>query len=82
MMFLVQTAHCRRSGWNQVVDKEEQCILRLQMDSLSDQEVKLTHSQVRWNQILFLVQVPDPGFGSLFHDHLMCVTQSQEVKVE
>jgi len=36
MMFLVERSHGRAGWWNNIVDKEEECILWPQMDSLSD----------------------------------------------
>ena len=43
MMFLVKLTHCRACGWDHIVNKEEQCILGSQVNSLSDEEVKLSN---------------------------------------
>src|SRR5690348_14018492 len=64
---------------NDVVDEEEQCFLRAQVDSgkakslgfsliakpLADQEVELADGQLRGHQVLLLVQVLEAGFGCL-----------------
>ena len=43
MMFLVELTHRCTCGWDHIVNKEEQCILRSQVNSLSDEEVKLSN---------------------------------------
>lgn len=55
-------------GGDDVVDKEEERVLRPQVDPLPDQEVELAHCQVRGHQVLLLVQVPDSGLQHLLHD--------------
>ena len=73
MVFLVQGSHGSRGWWNHIVNEEKEGILWSQMDPLSDQEVELSNSQVRGNQVLLLVQVSNPCFGSLFNDHLQWI---------
>lgn len=70
MMFLVNGAHGGGGGGNRVVDEEEEGFLRAEVDSLPDEEVKLPHSQVGWDQVLLLVQVPNLRLGSFLHNHL------------
>lgn len=68
MVLLVKAAHGGRGRGDDVVDEEEEGVLRPQADPLSDQEVELADSQVRGHQVLLLVQLGDPGFGCAFHD--------------
>jgi len=69
VVFLVEGSH-GGAGWgNDVVDEEEECVLGSQMDPLSDEEVELSDGQIGRDQILLFVQVADPRFGSLLHDH-------------
>lgn len=69
-MFLINGAHGRGSWRDGVVHKEEESLLRAEVDSLPDQEIELAHSQVRRDQVLLLVQVSDLGLWRLLHDHL------------
>lgn len=55
MMFLVQLAHGGGGRGNDVVYEEEESILGPEVDSLSDEKVKLTHRQVRGDQVFLLV---------------------------
>lgn len=41
--YLVQQSHGGWGGWNDVVYKEEESIFSPQVDSFSDEEVKLAH---------------------------------------
>jgi len=67
-VFLVEAAHGSRGRGDDVVDEEEESVLWPQADPLPDQEVELADSQVRGHQVLLLVQLGDPGFGSALHD--------------
>jgi len=69
VVFLIKRSHCSRGRRNDVVDKKEKRVLWSETDPLSDQEVKLTHSQVRGNQVLFLVEITNSSFWRLFHDN-------------
>lgn len=40
------------------------------MNSFADKEVELSDSQVRWHQILFLVEVSDSCLWGLLYDDL------------
>ena len=71
MMFLIQWTHCGWCWWNDIVNKEEQCIFCTQMNSLSDQEIKLSYSQVRRNQVFLFVQIANPCFRCLFNNNLI-----------
>ena len=43
MMFLVELTHRSACGWDHIVNEEKQCILSSQVNSLSDEEVKLSN---------------------------------------
>ena len=43
MMFLVKLTHCRTCGWDDIIDEKEQCILRSQVNSFANEEVKLSN---------------------------------------
>lgn len=45
-VLLVQGADGRRGRGNDVVDEEEECVFRSQLDSLSNEEVELADGQV------------------------------------
>ena len=45
VVFLVKLAHCRTCGGDHVIDKEEQCILCSQVNSLTNEEVKLSNCE-------------------------------------
>lgn len=46
MMLLVKRPHGSAGWWDHVVNKEEQSILRSEVDSLTNQKVKLTHCEI------------------------------------
>lgn len=69
-MLLVQRANGGRGRWNDIVDEEEEGVLGTQLDALTNQKVKLAHSQIRGDEILLLVQVANASIGCLLHDHL------------
>lgn len=69
-MFLVDGGECCTRRGDLIVDKEEESLLRAEVDSLPDEEVELANSQVRGNQVFLLVQVTDPCLGSFLHNDL------------
>uniref|UniRef100_A0A146LXZ0 Uncharacterized protein n=1 Tax=Lygus hesperus TaxID=30085 RepID=A0A146LXZ0_LYGHE len=69
VVLLIERTHGGRCRRNDVVDKEEQSVIRAQLNSLADEEVKLAYSEVRRHQIFLLVKIADPCFGSLLYDH-------------
>lgn len=46
MMFLIQSSHGGTGRRNNIIDKEKKCILWSEVDSFTDQEVKLANSEV------------------------------------
>jgi len=67
-MLLVKGAHRSGCRGNHIVDEEEERVLGPQVDTLSDQEVKLANSQIGGHKILFLVKITNSGLGGLFND--------------
>jgi hypothetical protein len=70
VVFLVNASHRGRCRRNLIVHEEEQSFFGPKMDPLSNKEVKLANSQVRWDEIFLFVQVTDAGFRSLLDDDL------------
>ncbi|GMR37017.1 hypothetical protein PMAYCL1PPCAC_07212 [Pristionchus mayeri] len=68
VMYLVQLSHRRHRLRDDVVDEEEEGVLRTEMDSLPDEEVELSDSEIRRDKILLLVQIPQSALGSLLDD--------------
>jgi len=67
---LVQCSHsCTRRRYH-IVDKEEQSILRAQMDPLANEKIELADSQVWRYKVLLLVQVCNSCFWWLLYNHL------------
>jgi len=69
VVFLVQQPHGSGGGWNDVVYKEEQSILRSQVNSFPDEEVKLSHCKVRGDKVFLLVQISYSCFGGFLHNY-------------
>jgi len=61
--YLVQGAHGGGGGGDHVVHEEEEGILWPQTDPLPDEEIELSHSEVRGHQVLLFVQISNPGLG-------------------
>ena len=68
--YLVEGTH-GSTGWgNHIVDEEEESVFWSQMDAFADEKVKLSNSQIRGNQVFFLVQISNTSFGSFLHNYL------------
>lgn len=57
LLLLVKLPHCQAGLRDSPVYKKEYCLLRRQLNPLPDDPHKLSHSYVRWNQVLPLVNV-------------------------
>ena len=68
-MLFVNAAHERGSEWQDFVDKDEDCLFRGELDALANHVYKLTHGQIRWHQVLFLVDRRDVAFLDFLDDH-------------
>lgn len=44
------------------------------MNAFANEKVELTDGQVRWHQVLFLVEIADAGFWCLFDNYLKIET--------
>ena len=69
-IFLVERADSCRGWRNDVVYEKEQCILGPELDTFTDQKVKLSNSQVRGYEILLFVEIANSGIGGLFNNYL------------
>lgn len=69
VVFLVKRSHGSGCRGDDVVDEEEKGVVRAELNSLTNEEVKLAYGQVRWHQVFLLIQISDPRLRSLFHDH-------------
>lgn len=56
-MLLVDGRHQGRCRGENLVDKDEDGLLRGELDALADHVDKLTNSQVRGDEVLFLVDL-------------------------
>jgi len=69
-LYLIQSSHCRAGGRNHIVDEEEESIFRAEVNSLTDQKIKLTNGKIGWHKILLLIQFTNSCFWQLLHNHL------------
>ena len=71
LVFLVDGAH-ESSGWRQdLVDEDEDGLLRAQLDALPDDVDELAHGEVGRYQVLLLVDCGDVRLLDLFADDLL-----------
>lgn len=69
-MLLVDGAHERGGRRQHLVDEDEDCLLRRQLDALADDVDELADGQVGGDQVLLLVDGRDVGFLDLLADDL------------
>lgn len=69
-MFLINRAHERRRGWQDLINKDKDGFLRAELDPFADHIDKLAHCEVGRHQILLLVDGRNIGFLNLFANHL------------
>ena len=69
-MFLVNAAHERGSGRQDLINEDEDGLLRAELDALADHVDELSNGQVCGDKVLLLVDGGDVGFFDLFADHL------------
>lgn len=72
-MLLVDTAHKRSSGWQDLVDEDKDGFLGAELDSLADYIDELADCQICWDEILLLVDSSDVRFLNLLADDLGCM---------
>ena len=76
-MFLVDAAHERSCGRQDLVDEDEDRFLGAELDTLADHVDELSDSQVGWDEVFLLVDSGDVRLFDFFADHL----QPSEEKV-
>lgn len=69
VMLLIESSHGGAGRGDDVVDKEEEGILGSEVDALADEEVELSDSEIRGDEVLLLVQVSNARLGRLLHNH-------------
>ena len=81
-MLLVDAAHQRRGRGQDLIDEDEDGLLRRKLDALADDVDELAHGQVGGDQILLLVDGRDVGFLHFFADHLCFFSSAKERQKE
>lgn len=69
-MLVVNTAHQSRSGWQHLIDEDENGLLGTELDSLANNIDELADSQVCGDEVLLLVDGCDVGFLDFLADDL------------
>ena len=68
LVLLVNGRHQRGSGWQHLVDEDEDRFLGGELDALADYVDELTDGQVRGHQVLLLVDRRNVGLLNLLAD--------------
>lgn len=79
-MLLVNAAHERGSGRQDLIDEDEDGFFRAELDALSDDVDKLADGEVGRDQVLLLVDGGDVGLLDFFADYL-CEGDNQHIEV-
>lgn len=69
-MFLVNAAHQRSRRREDLINEDEDGLLRRKLDTLADDVDELANGEVGGDEILLLVDRGDVGFFDLFADYL------------
>ena len=69
-MLLIDRTHQSRRRWQNLIDKDEDCLLRRQLDSLPDHVHKLPDGEIGRDQILLLIDSRDVRLLDLLADDL------------
>lgn len=67
-MLLVNQTHQRIRRWQHIRDKDKDGLFRVQLDAFPNDVDKLAHGEVRWHQVLFLVDGGDVRLFGPFDD--------------
>ena len=70
LVFLIDGAHERSSRWQDLVDEDEDGLLRRELNPLTDHIDELTNGEVGGNKVLLLVDGSNIGFLHLLTDDL------------
>ena len=83
LVFLIDAAHERGRRWQDLIDEDEDGLLRRELYALADDIDELTDGQVGWDEVLLLVDGGDVGLLDLLADDLfdahMLVSHSRVV---
>ena len=70
LVLFVDTAH-KCSRWGQdLIDEDEDSLLRGELDALADHVDELADGEIGWNEVLLLVDSSDIRLLDLFADNL------------
>jgi hypothetical protein len=70
LVLFVDAAHERSSGWQNLIDEDEDGLLGGELDALADHVDELAHGEIGWDEVLLLVDGSDIRLLDLFANHL------------
>ena len=70
LVLFVDAAHERGSGWQDLIDEDEDGLLGAKLDALANDIDELSNGQICGDEVLLLVDGSDVGFFHLFADDL------------
>lgn len=70
LVLLVDAAHERSSGWQDLIDEDEDCLLGRELDALADDIDKLSYCKVGRDKVLLLVDGCDVRLLNFLAYHL------------
>ena len=70
LVLFVDAAHERSSGWQDLIDEDEDGLLGGELDALADHVDELAHGEIGWDEVFLLVDGSDIRLLDLFADHL------------
>jgi hypothetical protein len=68
-MVVVHIGHQRTIGWQDIFDKDEQCLFRADLNTSTDDIRELANREVVGDEIFFLVDCGDVTFVCLFNNY-------------
>lgn len=68
LVLLVNRRHQRGSGWQHLIDEDENCLLRGELDALADYVDELAYGEVCGHEILLLVDRRNIGLLDFLAD--------------
>lgn len=74
LVLLVYRAHKSSSGWQDLIDEDEDGLLRRQLDALADHVDELANGEIRWYQVLLLIDGSNVRLLDLLADNLSSVS--------
>jgi hypothetical protein len=70
LVFFVDAAHECSCRWQDLIDEDEDSLLRRELNALADHVDELTDGKVGWNEVLLLVDGSNIRLLDLFADDL------------